>query len=214
MVSITVLKLIVIMRKNNPEAKNRILDAAIKIFAEKSFEGARVDEIAKEASVPKSLIYYHFESKVKILEVLIEKFLAEYKELLNMAQNDNHQTKAENMSERISNSYTRFYEKNSDLIRIIFIESLKKSAEKPILFKILEALIKKEESFNIINKTENYNKEERRIAEFFTNLVPNFAFACFKESWTRNFEIENENLDNIFHDVFMQTHGAYHKNHK
>lgn len=32
-------------RKNIPDAKNRILQAAIKIFAEKSFEGSRVEEI-------------------------------------------------------------------------------------------------------------------------------------------------------------------------
>ncbi|MCL0088711.1 TetR/AcrR family transcriptional regulator [Dehalococcoidia bacterium] len=39
--------------------KQRILDAALEIFASKGFEGARIDEIAKTAGVNKALLYYY-----------------------------------------------------------------------------------------------------------------------------------------------------------
>ncbi|MGD2269215.1 MAG: TetR/AcrR family transcriptional regulator [Desulfobacterales bacterium] len=49
------------IKKN--ETTRRIKDAAIKIFAEAGFAGARVDEIAKRAGVNKAMIYYHIGGK-------------------------------------------------------------------------------------------------------------------------------------------------------
>ena len=40
-----------------------ILDAAAKIFSESGFEGARMDEIAKQAKINKAMIYYHIGDK-------------------------------------------------------------------------------------------------------------------------------------------------------
>jgi len=41
----------------------RILDAAANIFSESGFEGARMDEIAKQAKINKAMIYYHIGDK-------------------------------------------------------------------------------------------------------------------------------------------------------
>jgi len=201
-------------RKNIPDAKNRILQAAIKVFAEKSFEGSRVDEIAQEASVPKSVIYYHFKSKDEILEVLIQNFLRDYIELITMAENDTHQTKAQELADRIQNRYSKFEENNADLIRIILIESLKKSTGKPVIFDIVEAMIEKENTFRVIDNWNSYDKQERLVAEFFTNIIPNYAYICFRDSWTNYFGIPKESLSQLFTKVFMATHGAYHKYHE
>lgn len=111
---------------NMPDARNRILNAAAKIFAEKSFEGSRIDEIANTANVPKSLIYYHFKNKDDILTVLIENCLAEYKQLLQIAKNDDHNDKQKTMTDRLEKHYSDFILKNVDLLRIMLIESLKK----------------------------------------------------------------------------------------
>ncbi len=49
----------------------RILDAAAKIFSESGFEGARMDEIAKQAKINKAMIYYHIgDKKVLYAQVL------------------------------------------------------------------------------------------------------------------------------------------------
>lgn len=51
-------------RRHDPElTKCLILAAAKKEFAEKGFDGARVDEIAATAQVNKQLIYYYFDNK-------------------------------------------------------------------------------------------------------------------------------------------------------
>ncbi len=62
--------------KSKGSKKELILEAAKKEFAEKGFEGARMDSIAKRASVNKALLHYHFSNKENLYkEVLIQQTL-------------------------------------------------------------------------------------------------------------------------------------------
>lgn len=56
-------------------SKQRILEAAVREFADYGLEGARVDRIAKNAKINKAMIYYHFASKEKLYRRTIEDFL-------------------------------------------------------------------------------------------------------------------------------------------
>lgn len=52
-----------------------ILDAAMSVFAEEGFAGARVDEIARRAGVNKAMLYYHVGDKAALYEkVLVRNF--------------------------------------------------------------------------------------------------------------------------------------------
>jgi AcrR family transcriptional regulator len=48
-----------------------ILDAALKVFAQKGFAVARMDDIAREAGVTKGTIYLYFESKEAVFKSLV-----------------------------------------------------------------------------------------------------------------------------------------------
>jgi AcrR family transcriptional regulator len=50
---------------------SEILDAALKVFAEKGFAGARMDDIAKRAGVTKGTIYLYFENKEAVFKTLV-----------------------------------------------------------------------------------------------------------------------------------------------
>jgi AcrR family transcriptional regulator len=191
-------------------ARERILQAAVKIFAIKSFEGSRIDEIAREAKVPKSLIYYHFKSKDEILEILSNNFINEYISIIQTNLNEPHQDKADALLDRMKNIYYEFGKKNEDLIRVMLIDSLKKNKEKPILFQVIEAMIAKEAEFVQYN---DYDLQERRIVEFFTSFIPNYAYICFADSWIQYFYIEKNQFDHLYLKIYSETHGAYHKNH-
>jgi AcrR family transcriptional regulator len=196
---------------NLPNARDRILKAAIKVFAEKSFEGSRIDEISREAEVPRSLIYYHFKSKDEILEVLTGDFIREYQDIITAKPGGTHQEKSQDLGERMRNVYYEFGRKNADLARVIFIDSLKKTKEQPILYKVLDAMIQKEREDN---PGTDYDIQERRIAEFFTSFIPNYAYICFADSWTGYFNIERKQFDELYLKAYEESHGAYHKNHK
>src|SRR5438105_8505067 len=57
--------------------RERILDAAVRVFAEKGFYGAKVSEIAREAGVADGTIYLYFKSKDDLLISLFEDRMAQ-----------------------------------------------------------------------------------------------------------------------------------------
>ncbi len=59
-------------KKGNSGSEAKVINAAIKEFAQKGFAGARVDSIAEKARVNKAMIYYHFKSKEKLYERIIK----------------------------------------------------------------------------------------------------------------------------------------------
>lgn len=57
------------------ETRQRILDAAVNVFAAKGYHAARVDEIVDESATSKGAVYFHFPSKQDIFLAVIEKFV-------------------------------------------------------------------------------------------------------------------------------------------
>ena len=57
------------------DKSTKILNAAIKIFADKGYQYATIDEIAKEARISKGLIHFYFESKLDLILSVILSFL-------------------------------------------------------------------------------------------------------------------------------------------
>lgn len=53
--------------------EQKILDAAEKLFSERSFDGVGIDAIGKEAGIVGSGVYRHFNSKQDILATLMDK---------------------------------------------------------------------------------------------------------------------------------------------
>ncbi len=60
------------------DTKKRILDAALKVFAEKGYEATNVREIAEELGYTKSALYKHYKSKEEIWDALIDKLDIHY----------------------------------------------------------------------------------------------------------------------------------------
>jgi TetR/AcrR family fatty acid metabolism transcriptional regulator len=53
------------------EEKRRVLlDAAVRVFAQRGYHGARVGDIAEEAGVAHGLLYHYFSSKEEVLETV------------------------------------------------------------------------------------------------------------------------------------------------
>jgi TetR/AcrR family transcriptional regulator, fatty acid metabolism regulator protein len=51
----------------SPEKTDLILDAAVKVFADKGYYGARVSDIAQEAGIAYGLVYHYFKNKEDLL---------------------------------------------------------------------------------------------------------------------------------------------------
>src|SRR5579884_4025689 len=68
------------------DKRERILNAAVRVFAKKGFHAARVSEVAKAAGVADGTIYLYFKSKdellVSLFEDRVERLLAYMREEL------------------------------------------------------------------------------------------------------------------------------------
>ena len=85
--------------------RDRILDSALCLFAEKGYDGVGVDLIAENAGIKGPSLYKHFKGKEDILTALIEKAEVYYEKNFGSAQ---HPGKTpESMDELISMSLKR-----------------------------------------------------------------------------------------------------------
>lgn len=64
------------MSKENKRTSKRedILETAKRLFSQKGYDDASMDEIALQTGVPKSLIYYHFKGKEELLKAITQRF--------------------------------------------------------------------------------------------------------------------------------------------
>jgi TetR/AcrR family transcriptional regulator len=63
--------------RNPGRTRERILSAALKEFAAKGFAGARVDAIARRASINKRMLYHYFGNKEKLFRAVLRQKIAE-----------------------------------------------------------------------------------------------------------------------------------------
>ena len=63
--------------RNPGRTRERILSAALKEFAAKGFAGARVDVIARRASINKRMLYHYFGNKEKLFRAVLRQKISE-----------------------------------------------------------------------------------------------------------------------------------------
>ncbi|MGC8769665.1 MAG: TetR/AcrR family transcriptional regulator [Brevinematia bacterium] len=137
--------------------KDRILEAAIKLFAEKGFDATSVDEISRNAEINKAMIYYYFSSKEELLSSIIRKSINEFTSIIEDINLSNFKD-LEEIIHFFVNEGINYIDKNDMLIRIYQRESLNLSSRwgtniidtVGIVFEKVESMIKKmrKESIN------------------------------------------------------------------
>lgn len=60
-------------KSDGPDTRQRLLSAALELFAEKGFAATSVREIAESVGIRDSAIYAHFESKQALLDALMQR---------------------------------------------------------------------------------------------------------------------------------------------
>jgi len=78
-----------VKENQNDSTEEKIFEAASEIFAEKGFDGARMQDIADKAGINKALLHYYYRSKEKLFHVVF-KFTAQkiFKNLLKVLSED------------------------------------------------------------------------------------------------------------------------------
>ena len=111
-------------RKRNPqETKGRLLEAAQRVFTDKGFDAARVDEIARLAGVNKRMIYEYFGNKESLYETVLHDNFQSAFETSHAAL----ATETDNPREQLASvirGYFRMLADTPDLVRLFVWASL------------------------------------------------------------------------------------------
>ena len=111
--------------KPKTEKQQRIIESAIKLFAEKGYSNTSTAEIAKEAGVAEGTIYKHYGTKEDLLLSVIVPFLKEFvpaqaKEVLQIAAPPDY-TFRQILKTFLMNR-TEFLKENRELFRVLVKE--------------------------------------------------------------------------------------------
>jgi len=202
--------------KDSAETREKILRTAELEFAEKGFDGARVDDIAKRAGVNKALIYYYFESKDRILDELFDALMAKGSQV----QGDALVSYPDLSQEEL---FRQFFEKNLDfaiehrsLIKIAINESLKAESRHSGLLERCIAIISTEVKYiksvyEGKGLTFPYTEKDFVAMEFFMGIMPIFNFAVYYDKLMELYGMSEVELKEQFISAFRMTHMKSHQ---
>jgi len=102
------------------DRRRQILDAAVRVFAQKGFTQCRVSDIAEEAGVAYGLVYHYFDSKDEVLDTL---FLERWDVLVQLIGDvEGQEGPAREKLRAIASFIVDSYRHDPDLMKVIIVE--------------------------------------------------------------------------------------------
>lgn len=204
-------------KRDSAETREKILRIAELVFAEKGFDGARVDDIAKRAGVNKALIYYYFNSKDEILNELFETLMADGGQVQSESLNSFPDLNREEVFRQFFEMSLEFALKHRNLIKIALIESMKTDSKHSDLLKRCAAIIDAEvEHIRRVYESKGldftYTKKDFAAMEFFMGIMPIFNYAVYFDRLMELYEMSEAELKEQFIEAFRVTHMLSHQN--
>ena len=191
-------------KSSSTDTKIRILEEAEQLFAESGFSGTGIDQIARHAGIAKSVIYYHFRNKRDLLDSLFEYRLRQAMQIKTDLGRQYFDGTDMNFEDILSLALkTGYIEKWRKLMKIIIMETLKEN-DFYLLFRMWEQNAQTlDEQFGDLMKDEPKRDPHRFMFEtFFMMFMPLVTYTVFKEKWGKRYEISEQELDQMFIEIF------------
>jgi AcrR family transcriptional regulator len=107
-------------RMTSAERREQLLEIARRLFAERGFDGASVEEIAARAEVSKPVVYEHFGGKEGIYAVVVDREVRQLLEMMRDALTAGHPRE---LLEQAAFALLDYIEQSSDGFRILVRDS-------------------------------------------------------------------------------------------
>jgi TetR/AcrR family transcriptional regulator len=124
------------MQKSDMDARQRILAAGLKLFANRGYAGTAVNDVTEKAGVTKPTLYYYFESKQGLFQALVDQSMDERFEAMQQAAAQGGTVTKQ--LEEIMVRLVEFTRRNRDLMRVCFAVAFAAKEENPPGLKYLE----------------------------------------------------------------------------
>jgi AcrR family transcriptional regulator len=195
-------------RRFRNKSVRKILMAAEEEFAERGFDGARIDDIAERAGVNKSHIYYHFEGKDQLLEDLASLRLAEMLEEKASLLECIGSLDAEAISRVLKGAIWKILSSRILFLRILVAESLKENSAAPFLFKFVHALVADALGrFESMGKS--FNALEFSTSIYYFGILPIAMHLAIGAKWAAFNKSDPARIDEVFLGALEGIYGHY-----
>lgn len=149
------------------DRRRQILEAAVKVFAEKGFHASRVRDIAEEAGIAYGLVYHYFESKEDLLESIFRTTWTEM--LARVREVEQAGVPAAEEVRQVSALILRTWRRDPNLVRVLVREITRNQHVQREVEEISEAM----------KALEGIVRRGQESGEFRADLDPRLAAAIF-----------------------------------
>lgn len=193
------------MDEKNQDSKQRILDAALDVFFEVGFEGARVSDIARRARVNQALIYYYFSSKEELLTELININMKEMLHIKDRVMGDVDIFNETDYQEA-TDTLMDFLHSKKKILSILFGEIIKNDNDEKtnkgfeLITPVIEDSKKRLRAFQVEEK----EIDKGIIAAFFFGMMPCITYIILGEKWADYYGFDKNHVSRVFSEYFKE----------
>ena len=187
-------------------ARERILDAAEAVFAEKGFDGARVHEIARAAGVNKALIYYYFEGKAQLLDALMERIGEENQSVKEQAIAEKGDD--EERIEALMAAGFDFLKRRKKFFSILFMELFKTDNQHLDVLRYLDRVFESGAALRARLGLDKIDIDEWRMPGVFFGMAPMLFFLLLEDKWVSFYKADREEFEKKFLAQFTEFYGS------
>lgn len=174
------------------ETKENIINATLRLFSQKGYDGTSIKDIADLAGIPKSLFYHYFKSKSEILEYVIQLYC------LRITDGEKISAQHKPIDDTFEEITLRLFKNalmDKDILRIIMLEALK---DKNIFQTLLNKMNGLREDFYSIlpeDMKNAFSRNEINVFSFYFRFIPIIYFALTKDFFSEYYGMPESDLD-------------------
>ena len=153
------------MKRDSANVREQILKAGLKLFAERGYAGASVNDIIEATKVTKPVLYYHFESKAGLYKALLdEAFDDGYRRMQEAAQ---RATEINAQLVEVFDSQFEFLRRRRDLVRLAIGATFAAPGELP---RGINSIEKGARNFEFVHTIVRQAQERGELSSAFSSL--------------------------------------------
>ena len=191
-------------KENGQESRQKILGAALDVFYEAGFDGARMDRIAKRAGVNQALIYYYFQSKeglfAELIHINIDEMIAEKKKAIGEKDFYDLNIYDADVIKKVVDQVMGALKKRGKIFSIVLGEIFRNSSRQtdPKIFEAFLPSIQQlrwwMSSLGICQR----DIDREIIPAVFFGSLPMIAYTTLGEKLADHYDLDRESLHKIF----------------
>ncbi|MEN6348675.1 MAG: helix-turn-helix domain-containing protein [Syntrophomonas sp.] len=177
------------------KTKSSILEAAVRLFSEKGFDGTSVKDITDAAGVPKSLFYHYFKS----MEELFLDIIQAGSNVISPGKKNKGKSEGQETSPIINAVDGIYNELKEDKVnlKIIFLEALKNQKVFDLLLERLDHIGHEFDVMMPEKIQQKYDSKELAVLRLYYRILPLILLILTEESVAEYYSITVEEIKDL-----------------